>query len=216
MVQIKMTQTRKTKRRSGRGAIMVIAMLLLSSALLRIASGSGAAVAQALTPEDAAPQTEGATPQTMAEATAEQDKPTATPSRTEIGELLTALRAREERVKAVEARIDMRSKALAVADAEITKRLATLEQAEANLRRTLALANGAAEGDLARLTSVYESMKPKDAAALFQAMEPDFAAGFLGRMRPDAAGAVMANLPPEVAYSISVILAGRNAKAPKS
>ena len=49
-----------------------------------------------------------------------------------------------------------------------------------------------------------------------KAMEPDFAAGFLGRMRPDAAAAVMAGLTPETAYSISVILAGRNATAPKT
>ncbi|KIN65935.1 hypothetical protein Z945_982 [Sulfitobacter noctilucae] len=91
-----------------------------------------------------------------------------------------------------------------------------LEEAEANLRRTLSLTDGAAEDDLARLTAVYENMKPKDAAALFATMEPDFAAGFLGRMRPDYAAAVMTGLPPDVAYSISVILAGRNANAPKS
>ncbi|MFK7834719.1 MAG: MotE family protein [Sulfitobacter sp.] len=136
--------------------------------------------------------------------------------RSEVGRLLSSLRERERRVKEREAQIEMRNKALIVADAEISKRLNTLEVAEANLRQTLALADGAAEDDLARLTSVYESMKPKDAAALFETMEPDFAAGFLGRMRPDAAASVMAGLPPDVAYSISVILAGRNAKAPKS
>ena len=91
-----------------------------------------------------------------------------------------------------------------------------LEQIESDLRKTLALADGAAENDLARLTSVYENMKPKDAAALFETMEPDFAAGFLGRMRPDAAASVMTGLSPGAAYSISVILAGRNANAPKS
>ena len=136
--------------------------------------------------------------------------------RVKVGQLLNALQERETRVKALETRIEVRSKALAVADAEITKRLAMLEEAEFNLRRTLSLADGAAEDDLARLTTVYENMKPKDAAALFGAMEPDFAAGFLGRMRPDAAAAVMAGLTPETAYSISVILAGRNAQAPKS
>ena len=112
--------------------------------------------------------------------------------------------------------MEIRSKALSVIDEEITKRLTALEQAEVELRGTLALADNAAENDLARLTSVYENMKPKDAAALFGAMEPDFAAGFLGRMRPDAAAAVLAGLSPDAAYSISVILASRNANAPKS
>jgi flagellar motility protein MotE (MotC chaperone) len=82
------------------------------------------------------------------------------------------------------------------------------------LRAVLAIADGAAEGDLARLTAVYESMKPKDAAPLFEKMAPEFAAGFLGRMRPEAAGAILSGLPPDMAYSISAILAGRNATAP--
>jgi flagellar motility protein MotE (MotC chaperone) len=59
-------------------------------------------------------------------------------------------------------------------------------------------------------------MKPKDAAALFEEMDPGFAAGFLGRMRAVAAASVMAGLSPQTAYSVSVIMAGRNANAPKN
>ncbi|MEP4475030.1 MAG: hypothetical protein ABJ024_08265, partial [Lentilitoribacter sp.] len=79
----------------------------------------------------------------------------------------------------------------------------------------MALANTAAEDDLVRLTAVYENMKPKDASALFEQMEPGFAAGFLGRMRADAAAGILSGLSPQVAYSISVILAGRNADIPE-
>jgi flagellar motility protein MotE (MotC chaperone) len=200
-------------RSKGRGTVMVISVLLISSAILRIGGGAGEAVAQALTQ----PIQPDAIAKPEMPVTATDDPPLAVPlDRKELGSLLNALLEREERVKTLETQIEMRRKALQVADAEINKRLEILEQTEANLRRTLALADGAAEDDLARLTTVYENMKPKDASALFAAMEPDFAAGFLGRMRPDAAAAVMAGLPPDVAYSISVILAGRNAKAPKT
>lgn len=203
----KSKRTRKAKRFNGRGVIVTIVMMLTASAVFRIGAGSGQAIAQAVAAdpkqdEMAAIPDEGGTPAPM--------------DRTEINGLLFALREREERVRAQEMQIEVRSKALQVANAEIDKRLATLEETEANLRRTLALADGAAEDDLARLTTVYENMKPKEAAALFEAMEPDFAAGFLGRMRPDAAASIMAGLTPEIAYSISVILAGRNANAPKS
>ncbi|WP_343035866.1 MotE family protein [Sulfitobacter maritimus] len=133
-----------------------------------------------------------------------------------MGRLLLALQERESRLKEREKRIDARAKALSVAGEEIEQRLKALEAVEARLRDTLALADGAAEDDLAKLTTVYESMKPKEAAALFQTMEPDFAAGFLGRMRPESAASIMAGLPPDVAYLISAILAGRNANAPKS
>ena len=94
--------------------------------------------------------------------------------------------------------------------------LVELQAAERALRATIALADGAAEGDLARLTAVYENMKPQQAAPLFQQMTPGFAAGFLGRMRPDAAAAILSGLEPEAAYAISVILAGRNARVLRS
>jgi flagellar motility protein MotE (MotC chaperone) len=84
------------------------------------------------------------------------------------------------------------------------------------LKKTLAIADGAAEKDLAKLTAVYEAMRPADAAALFQTMAPEFAAGFLGRMRPEIAAAVLAGMNPGKAYSISVLIAGRNATAPKT
>lgn len=204
----------KKNRPSGRGAILIIALLLISSAVLRFGIGSGPAVAQALTQPIKA---DDVLEKEHAPADTEMNPIQAeTVGRAELGGLLGALQKRERRVKTMEKQIEMRRRALQIADQEIRKRLASLEKAEVTLRKTLALADGAAEDDLARLTAVYENMKPKDAAALFATMEPDFAAGFLGRMRPDAAAAVMTGLPPEVAYSISVILAGRNANAPKS
>ena len=106
--------------------------------------------------------------------------------------------------------------ALALAEEQIEARLAALVAAEEDLAATISVADSAAEEDIARLTAVYENMKPKDAAALFEEMAPEFAAGFLGRMRPDAAGAVMAGLDPKTAYTISVLLAGRNADVPKN
>jgi flagellar motility protein MotE (MotC chaperone) len=204
---------RKTKpktrrsRRTGRGTVLMLVGLLMASGVLRLTATAGAALAAD------PPATPPATTQHEDDAA---DTLTALPEGEELGGLLAALKAREARVAERESQIELRRKALAVADEEIAKRMAALEKAEADLRNVLSLADGAAENDLANLTSVYESMKPKDAAALFGAMEPEFAAGFLGRMRPDAAAAVMAGLPPEAAYSISVILAGRNARAPKN
>jgi len=134
----------------------------------------------------------------------------------QISSLLEALQEREARVKEREQQQAMRKKALDIAQVEVERRIVALEQTEQKLRKTLAHAETAAEDDLARLTTVYENMKPKDAAALFEAMEPEFAAGFLARMRPDVAAKVMSGLDPQAAYSISAILAGRNARAPKS
>lgn len=129
--------------------------------------------------------------------------------------LVRALSEREARVQAEELALANRRDALDLADKAIAERIARLEAAEVNLKNTIALADGAAEKDLEKLTTVYQTMKPKDAAILFENMAPEFAAGFIARMKPEAAAAVLAGLTPDKAYAISVLLAGRNAGVPK-
>lgn len=184
----------RDSRRRGRGALIILALFLASSAALRIGGLVGEAMANA--PE---PKTAEAAP---------AECPTPPPA------LLQALNEREAQVVAQEAAAKDRLAALALADAALSKRLEELDAAEESLKSVLAIADEAAEKDLARLTAVYEAMKPKDAAALFQAMAPEFAAGFLGRMQPAAAAAVLSGMPPDKAYSISALIAGRNALAP--
>lgn len=130
------------------------------------------------------------------------------------GALLEAFRARETRVAEREAAATAREEALALAAAEVEEKIAALAEAERSLAAMIALAESAASDDLARLTAVYENMKPQDAAALFETMDPAFSAGFLGMMQPAAAAAIMTDLSPGTAYSVSVIIAGRNAGAP--
>ncbi|WP_418592474.1 MotE family protein [Ponticoccus sp. (in: a-proteobacteria)] len=210
----------KPRRRKGRarGTLAAVGSLLVASALLRTAIGAGEALAredpapgpgmQAATAQDPAPmarQHAAAAPPGGAPILAEAD----------LMPLLDSLRAREARIRKRESEIDIRMQALSVAEQEIDRKLAALEEAEKALRATLALAQTAAEDDLARLTDVYANMKPKQAAALFEQMDPEFAAGFLGRMRPNVAAAIMAGMKPETAYLVSVIVAGRNAEVPK-
>jgi flagellar motility protein MotE (MotC chaperone) len=186
-------------RRPGRGVgpLAVLLALLVGSAAIRIAAGAGPALAREL----ASPPAE--------------EEPMACAADPELAPILERLGERERTVSAAEDRLAERRIALEAAERMLTGRLAELQAAEASLAATVKGVGAAAETDLAQLTSVYESMKPKDAAPLFEAMKPDFAAGFLGRMRPDAAASVMALMAPEKAYAISVILAGRNATVPR-
>lgn len=185
-------------KRAGRGALVILALFLASSGALRIGEVAGVAMANA--------PAETGLP--------EQSDPANCPAPPPA--LLQALNEREEQVRALEAAVADRKAALDLAEAAIAKRIEELTAAEASLKEVLAIADGAAEQDLARLTAVYEAMKPGDAAALFDAMAPEFAAGFLGRMQPPAAAAVLAGMAPDKAYSISVLIAGRNATAPKN
>jgi flagellar motility protein MotE (MotC chaperone) len=189
---------KKPRRRGARGVLWIIALMLAMSGLLRLGGESGRAIASGLATAVIEPT---------------QDNEGCTPP-ADVAEVLVLLQARDAAVSAREAAVADRMQALAVAEAQIAKNMAALQDAEASLEATMALASTAAEDDLSRLTSVYENMKAKEAAPLFAAMAPQFAAGFLGRMRPDAAAAILAKLDPEAAYSISVLLAGRNAGVP--
>ena len=187
---------RRRPVRTGRGTLMIVSFMLIASAALRLTETWG--VATALEGE--------------AEAIAEEDSTErAAP---DFDAILASFAAREARIAEREAQIDTRAQALALAERRVEEQLARLKAAEEELRATIALSESAAETDLAQLTSVYENMGAEEAAALFGQMTPDFAAGFLGRMRPDLAAAILAGLDPINAYEISVILAGRNARAP--
>lgn len=186
----------RPRARFSIGPLTVLALLLAASGAIRFGEAVGTAMAlQAEKPQaaDSAPL----------------DCP-APPAR-----LLEALRAREGQIAAREAALNDRQAAISMADEAISARIAELTELEASLTQTLSLADGAAERDLTNLTAVYEAMKPADAAALFETMAPEFAAGFLGRMRPDAAAAILSGMKSEAAYSISVLVAGRNATVPK-
>ncbi|AXT27933.1 hypothetical protein D1823_16000 [Ruegeria sp. AD91A] len=186
----------KHNTRPRGGVLAVISLLMIGSAAIRLGLEAGPALAKPVTPE------------------AVENKPAASETR-DVQVVLAELLSREKRVKQREDDLRDQEKALEIATQAVETRLTALKDAEDSLRDTLAVADRAAENDLARLTDVYQNMKPKDAAALFETMDPTFAAGFLSRMPADAAAGVLAGLSPEAAYTISVVMAGRNASAPQ-
>ncbi|PZQ97616.1 MAG: hypothetical protein DI533_10575 [Cereibacter sphaeroides] len=184
---------KRGRRQPARGLLVTLAVILAASGAIRLGLGVGQAVANA--------------PALSSEPMVCPQPPVA---------LAEALSKREARVLAQEAAAADRQAALALANQAIDKRLAALTDAEEKLAKTIAMADGAAEADLARLTSVYETMRPKDAAPLFEAMQPEFAAGFLGRMKPATAAGILGGLSAEKAYAVSILLASRNAGAPQN
>lgn len=189
---------KKLKKKPLGHALRLIVVMLIASGLIRLGS-VGAAIARETGPEEAAtmPQSEICAP--------DQD----------LDGLFEIIEARTGQLDEKEFALLTKEKDLEAAELLIQANLDRLEAAEQRLASTIERVDGASEDDLGRLTSVYESMKPKTASQLFSQMTPDFAAGFLGRMSPKAAGEIMSGLSPEEAYAISVVLAGRNANVPK-
>lgn len=194
------TDRRRLRRRRMRlGGLTIVTVLLAVSGVIRIGAGaSGAALAVGSLTQDG-------------DEIAAVGPCEGTPA---SEELLAAFRARDARLTAREAQLADRMQAMHIAEAEIDEKLVALQEAQQTLSATLAEAATAANDDITRLTAVYENMKAPDAAALFEEMAPEFAAGFMARMNAPAAAGIMTNLSAERAYSISAIIAGRNANAP--
>lgn len=182
------------KSRFGLGALALVTLMFAASGALRFGSRIGISIANA-----------AADPEQPVKAETCPAPPAA---------LAAALSERESRVSARETAVEDRIAALQLAEEALNGRLEALQEAEASLRRTVAIADQAAEEDLTRLTAVYESMKPKSVAALFNVMDAELAAGFIGRMQTDAAAGILAGMSADKAYAVSAILAGRNANAP--
>lgn len=132
----------------------------------------------------------------------------------EADALLARIRERERRLEEEEARLADRAQTLNVAETKLTEQLQAFETARLQLEETLALADEAAERDIARMTTVYENMKAADAARIFERMDVSFAAGLLARMRPELAAAVLTGMNADNAYAVTLTIASRNARVP--
>lgn len=205
---MKRTRVRKTRRTAGGrsrpirrrpGGLAMLAMFLGVAGLIRI--GLGVTVAMA--------QEESGTPPTP---------PLATEAACITGpgleKMVADLKDRAAQLSARETVAMQREQSLTLAQSRVDEKLAELKVAQETLSATIAEADHAADKDVSSLVAMYEAMKPKDAARLFAEMQPDFAAGFIVKMKPELAAAVLAGLEPAQAYSISAVLAGRNANAP--
>jgi flagellar motility protein MotE (MotC chaperone) len=146
----------------------------------------------------------------LAEGVGELAEAAATPA----DAMLAALREREAELDAEEKRLAERRQTLSVAETKLEEQLAAFETAQKNLEATLAMADQAAEKDIARMTTVYENMKPEDAAKIFERMDVTFAAGLLARMRPDLAAEVLTGMDADAAYALTLTIASRNARVP--
>jgi flagellar motility protein MotE (MotC chaperone) len=187
-------------RRTLTRPLMVVAIMLVGSAAIRVSEGVGPVMAT-----------------TKAAFATAADTPKSCPTEPELDLLHKSLVAREAElldqakvVVAREAAVRAAEEDLARMRAEFDAAQQELERAEADFKKRYRTAETASEADILQLVAVYQAMKPKEAAKVFEAMSPEFASGFLREMPTDTAASILASLAPEFAYSVSVLMAGRN------
>jgi len=124
--------------------------------------------------------------------------------------VMDELQRQRKELEAKEAELDERAAELERVEKRMELRLGELRAARDKLSSETKRAQASAENDVAHLARTYEAMKPKVAGQIFDQMEPVFAAGFLARMSPSAAAGILGSMSPQQAYSVTVMLAGRN------
>ncbi|MDO5657939.1 MAG: hypothetical protein Q4G36_06415 [Paracoccus sp. (in: a-proteobacteria)] len=125
--------------------------------------------------------------------------------------LVSELRQREQRINHYLAAVDRREGDLRDAEARIRARLDELRGMRDVERRARIAAQDEVEADIAQLVSVYDAMRPRDAAAIISDLPADFAAELLMRLNPDSSARIIASVQPRQAAILTTYMGARRA-----
>ncbi|MCQ8241669.1 MotE family protein [Rhizosaccharibacter radicis] len=158
-----------------------------------------------------------ATPAVAAEATSRPSDPPKTDaapaSDAEIS-LLQELRKRRESLDARQKQLDEREALLQALQQKLSSRVDQLASIQDGLARQDADRKRQEQDNWKRLVTVYEDMKPKDAAAIFDVLDIHVLLEVIGRMNERKASAALAAMQPERARLVTQMLAKRRNDAP--
>lgn len=114
---------------------------------------------------------------------------------------LAYLEKREQEIKEQERLIE-------IADRRVREQVAKLKLIKDQVVEQAQLADSKIAQESKRLISIYEKMKPKEAANIFNEMSPAVAAELLRSMKEDQSSAILAKMLPKTAYEVTLALAG--------
>ncbi|MBC7103068.1 MAG: hypothetical protein H5U13_07580 [Parvibaculum sp.] len=205
--------------------VILCASLLLVLKLADLATGgegsatiSAISIAQASAPEEksgeeaeahgeaagdgdtAAGETAAATPPSQAPAA----EPEISKSERTV---LQSLASRRKELDTRAGELDTREQLLAAAERRVEERIAELKEIEARINERIGAEDEANEARIAGLVSMYETMKPKDAARIFERLDMGVLLDVVKRMQPRKMSAVLAAMDPVVAQDLTVELA---------
>lgn len=129
-------------------------------------------------------------------------------TQTEI-ELLQKLAARREAIEKRERELDMRETLAKAAEARLVAKAAELDQVQKKIEDLIALHDQKQSEKLDSLVSIYEKMKPQDAARILEGLDMDILIDVLGRMKVLRSAPILAKMDPERAREVTAKLAER-------
>jgi flagellar motility protein MotE (MotC chaperone) len=122
-------------------------------------------------------------------------------------DVLRRLAERREVLDAREAELQMRLALVEAAEARIAERTAALEVLEARINAMVDEKRVLEEAQFTALVAMYETMKPKDAAAIFDQLEADVLLRVARAINPRKMAPIMAKMDPMKAKDLTAGLA---------
>lgn len=129
--------------------------------------------------------------------------------------LLESLRARRTELEAREQQMQQREMVLAAAERRLQQRLEEMTQLQQRLEQFRAQASEREEAGWRQLVKTYETMRPRDAAAIFDDLEMSVLVQVADRMREARIAPVLGAMKPERARQLTAELARWRARPPE-
>jgi flagellar motility protein MotE (MotC chaperone) len=124
-------------------------------------------------------------------------------------QVLESLTRRREDLDKRAAALDMREKLLVATEQRLDQKLVEIQKVETAIKTSLRTLSEEEAAQIASLVKVYESMKPKEAAAILQGLDRKILIDVAARMKEAKMSAILAAMEPERARELTVLLARR-------
>jgi flagellar motility protein MotE (MotC chaperone) len=162
-------------------------------------AAAGAKKAPKTPPEESAP--------TTSPAALDPSRPRPSPGERTV---LESLNQRRLELEARARDLDMRESLLATAEKRIEARLGELKDAEARLNAGARKHDDMEAAQFKGLVTMYENMRPKDAAKIFDRLDLKIQVDLVAQMNPRKMSDVLAQMSPEVAERLTTEIARRS------
>jgi flagellar motility protein MotE (MotC chaperone) len=122
--------------------------------------------------------------------------------------VLESLGKRRESLQEQEGQLDLREKLLKATEERIQQRVDELKKLEQRIEQAVDKNQKQEQSEIAGLVTMYENMKPKDAARIFDRLSLPVLLKVVRQMKPRKMADVLARMNPEAAERLTVAIAG--------
>jgi flagellar motility protein MotE (MotC chaperone) len=129
-------------------------------------------------------------------------------------DVLRQLAKRRDELDARAKALDDREALLKATEQKIAEEVKQMQQMKAGYEQAKTARDDAAEANLRRLVTVYESMKPEEAARIFETMEGAVLLDVVTRMGERRLAPILAQMSPAKAQALTIAMANRRTLIP--